>query len=46
MRSIGPAAVASLFSISLENNYLDGMLVYWVLVAMVVLSIMVACMLP
>jgi len=46
MRAIGPAIANSLFSITMEKNYLGGYLVYYVLVAMVCASMMVASLLP
>ncbi|KAF8896545.1 member of major facilitator superfamily multidrug-resistance, DHA1 sub-family [Infundibulicybe gibba] len=46
MRAIGPAAANSMFSLSIEKNYLGGYLVYYVLVAVVGVSIFVASRLP
>ena len=46
MRAIGPAAANSLFSLSIEKNYLGGYLVYYVLIAVVSLSVVVGSMLP
>ena len=46
MRAIGPAAANSLFSITIEKNYLGGHLVYYVLVAVVCAALMVASLLP
>jgi hypothetical protein len=46
MRAIGPAAANSLFSLSIEKNYLGGWLVYYVLMGIVGVSVMVASMLP
>jgi len=46
MRAFGPAAASSLFSLSIEKNYLGGFLVYFLIMVMAVVSIMVACMLP
>lgn len=46
MRAIGPAAVNSAYSISLEANVMGGYFVYWVMVAMVALSLWVGCLLP
>jgi hypothetical protein len=46
MGTVGPAAANSLFSISLNNKYLGGYLVYYVLVALVCVAMMVASFLP
>lgn len=46
MRAIGPAAANSLFSLSIENNYLGGSLVYAVLICVACVSIAVGSMLP
>ena len=46
MRAIGPAGANSLFSITIEKNYLGGYLVYYVLVAVVCVSMVVASLLP
>ncbi|KAF8896546.1 major facilitator superfamily multidrug-resistance, DHA1 sub-family [Infundibulicybe gibba] len=46
MRAIGPAAANSMFSLSIEKNYLGGYLVYYVLVAVVGVSVFVASKLP
>jgi hypothetical protein len=46
MRAIGPAVANSLFSITIEKNYLGGYLVYYVLVAVVCVSMVVASLLP
>jgi hypothetical protein len=46
MRAIGPAVANSLFSITMEKKYLGGYLVYYVLVAIVCGSMMVASLLP
>jgi len=46
MRAIGPAAANSLFSLSIQNNYLGGSLVYVVLICVVCVSTVVASMLP
>ncbi|KAH9169222.1 MFS general substrate transporter [Lactarius sanguifluus] len=45
-RAIGPAAAASLFAFSLENNILGGNLVYVVLLALVLVGLGVAVQLP
>ncbi|KIY70801.1 MFS general substrate transporter [Cylindrobasidium torrendii FP15055 ss-10] len=45
-RAVGPAAANSLYSISLKKNLLDGYLVYYVLLVIVVLSLFVASLLP
>jgi hypothetical protein len=46
MRAIGPAVANSLFSITIETNYLGGYLVYYVLVAIVCAAMVVASLLP
>ncbi|KAF9560717.1 member of major facilitator superfamily multidrug-resistance, DHA1 sub-family [Agrocybe pediades] len=46
MRSIGPAMTNSFFSLSVGKRYLGGNLVYYVLLAVVSLSIVNASMLP
>jgi len=46
VRGLGPAAANSLFSISIEKNYLGGYLVYYVLTGLVCVAMMVASMLP
>ncbi|PPQ80161.1 hypothetical protein CVT25_001454 [Psilocybe cyanescens] len=46
MRAIGPAAASSLFSISLDKGYLDGYLVYYVLVALVGVALYFGSFLP
>ncbi|KAF9445520.1 MFS general substrate transporter [Macrolepiota fuliginosa MF-IS2] len=45
-RAIGPAMASSLFSLSIENNYLGGNLVYYILVAIVGVSLCAASILP
>jgi hypothetical protein len=45
-RTIGPAAAASLFAFSLDNNILGGKFVYVVVLATVWLSLAVAVQLP
>ena len=45
-RTVGPAAAASLFAFSLENNILGGKFVYVVLVAVVLFGLNVAVLLP
>ena len=45
-RTIGPAASASLFAFSLDNNILGGNFVYVVLLAMVWIGLAVALKLP
>lgn len=46
MRAIGPAVANSLFSLSIDKNYLGGYLVYYVLVAVVCTSVFVGSLLP
>lgn len=46
MRAVGPAAANSLFSLSMENNYLEGYLVYYVLVVVTAAAIVFGLMLP
>ncbi|GLB44911.1 putative major facilitator superfamily protein [Lyophyllum shimeji] len=46
MRAIGPAAANSLFSLSIEKGYLNGYLVYYVLVLVVGGAMVAASMLP
>ncbi|KIJ65124.1 hypothetical protein HYDPIDRAFT_111019 [Hydnomerulius pinastri MD-312] len=46
MRAIGPAAANSAFSISMENNYMGGNLVYYIMAGMVSLGIFVSVLLP
>jgi hypothetical protein len=46
MRAIGPAAANSLFSLSIEKDYLGGWLVYYALMGLVGVSMIVASMLP
>ncbi|KII89811.1 hypothetical protein PLICRDRAFT_39985 [Plicaturopsis crispa FD-325 SS-3] len=46
MRAIGPAAVSSLFSITIKHHLLDGMLVYVVLGAVVLVSVLISSILP
>ena len=45
-RTVGPAAAASLFAFSLENNVLGGKFVYVVLIAIVLFGLNVAVLLP
>jgi hypothetical protein len=45
-RTIGPAAAASLFAFSLDNNILGGNFVYVVVLATVWLGLAVAVQLP
>lgn len=45
-RTVGPAAAASLFAFSLENNILRGNFVYVVLLAIVWVGLGVAVQLP
>ena len=45
-RTIGPAAVASLFAFSLENNILGGNFAYVVMLGVVSLGLVVAMQLP
>ena len=46
MRTIGPASVNSLFSLSIEKGYLGGQLVYYVLVAITGAALALSSMLP
>ncbi|KAJ6608661.1 member of major facilitator superfamily multidrug-resistance, DHA1 sub-family [Mycena sp. CBHHK59/15] len=46
MRTIGPAAANSLFSLSMEKGYLGGWMVYYVLMATVCVALWVALQLP
>ena len=46
MRAIGPAAANSLFSLSIEKQYLHGHLVYFVMTGMTVASVFLGSMLP
>jgi len=46
MRAIGPAMANSLFSLSMENGYCGGCLVYYVLLFIVFVSLYVGCLLP
>ncbi|KAF9441801.1 major facilitator superfamily multidrug-resistance, DHA1 sub-family [Macrolepiota fuliginosa MF-IS2] len=46
MRAIGPATANSLFSLSIEKNYLGGYLVYYILVMIVGVALFVASILP
>ncbi|KAJ7163911.1 member of major facilitator superfamily multidrug-resistance, DHA1 sub-family [Mycena crocata] len=46
MRTIGPAAANSLFSLSMEKGYLGGWMVYYVLMATTVVALWVAAQLP
>jgi len=46
MRTIGPASVNSLFSLSIEKGYLGGHLVYYVLVAITGVALALGSMLP
>ena len=45
-RTVGPAAAASLFALSLDNNILGGNFVYVVLLALVWVGLGVAMQLP
>lgn len=45
-RTVGPAAVASLFAYSLDNNILGGNFAYVVPLAMVCVGLVVAVQLP
>ncbi|THH19255.1 hypothetical protein EW146_g1876 [Bondarzewia mesenterica] len=44
MRTFGPAATNSLFSLSMRHNYLNGWLVYWVLIVIAFGSFFAALM--
>ncbi|KAL0948631.1 hypothetical protein HGRIS_010438 [Hohenbuehelia grisea] len=46
MRAIGPAAANSLFSLSIDKQYLGGRLVYYILITMVGGATFVATLLP
>ena len=46
MRAIGPAAVNSLFSLSVEKGYLGGYLVYYVLIVVTGAAVVLGLMLP
>ncbi|KAF8840838.1 member of major facilitator superfamily multidrug-resistance, DHA1 sub-family [Paxillus ammoniavirescens] len=46
MRAVGPAAATSAYSFSIENNYLGGHLVYYLMAAMVSASVIVGVLLP
>ena len=46
MRTIGPAMVNSLFSLSIEKGYLGGHLVYYVLVVLSGAALAFSSMLP
>ena len=46
MRAIGPAAAGSLFSLSIDKQYLGGYLVYYILLSIVGISLFLASMLP
>ena len=46
MRAIGPAAANSLFSLSIEKGYLQGQLVYYVLVVISGAALALATHLP
>ena len=46
IRAVGPAAVSSLFSLSIGNGYLGGYLVYYFLALTVFGSLWVASLLP
>jgi steroid 5-alpha reductase family enzyme len=41
MRTFGPSFASSLFSLSMEHNYMGGWLVWWAL--LIVVGIAVAC---
>jgi hypothetical protein len=45
-RAIGPAAANSLFSLSIEKHLLGGAFVYYVLIALTLVAIFVASLLP
>ena len=45
-RAIGPAAAASLFAFSLEKNILGGNFVYVVMLAIVLVGLRIALLLP
>ena len=46
MRAVGPAAVNSAYSLSIEENIMGGYFAYWVMVAMVGLALWVGYLLP
>ncbi|KAG8215032.1 hypothetical protein J3R82DRAFT_8440 [Butyriboletus roseoflavus] len=46
MRAIGPAAVNSAFSLSIEKDIMGGYFGYWVMVSMVGLTLWVGYLLP
>ncbi|KAF8969114.1 member of major facilitator superfamily multidrug-resistance, DHA1 sub-family [Flammula alnicola] len=46
MRAIGPAAANSLFSVSIAKGYMGGYFVYYVLLAIVGISLAIASLLP
>ncbi|KAG6853476.1 hypothetical protein C0991_004092 [Blastosporella zonata] len=46
MRAIGPAAANSLFSLSIEKDYMNGYLVYYILTAVVGVAMYFASLLP
>ena len=46
IRTIGPALANSLFSLSVKHKYLGGYMVYYVLVAISLASLILAAMLP
>ena len=46
MRAIGPAAANSLFSLSIEKGYLQGQLVYYVLVVISSAALAFGTLLP
>ncbi|KAJ7039673.1 member of major facilitator superfamily multidrug-resistance, DHA1 sub-family [Mycena alexandri] len=46
MRTIGPAAANSLFSLSIEKGYMNGWMVYYVLMATTCAALWVAAQLP
>ncbi|KAJ8516584.1 hypothetical protein ONZ45_g6135 [Pleurotus djamor] len=46
MRAVGPASAASLFSLSIEKQYLGGLLVYFALCALICCALFVGSLLP
>ena len=46
MRAIGPATVNSAYSLSIEKRIMGGYFAYWVMVAMVGLTLWVGYLLP
>ncbi|TFK75082.1 MFS general substrate transporter [Pluteus cervinus] len=46
MRAIGPALVATVWSLTIEHNYLHGQLVYLVLIGVSLVSVFVGSLLP